>query len=123
MKYFISKVLRYSTSVIVDGASCRVQFLYKGRPFQYGYYACTNDKIAEALKKHPSYGKTFFLKDEEEPVKEAKEYNATYEEVSRTQSANKILVEVYGIDKDRLKSKEDALKVAEELNISFPNLK
>ena len=123
MTTFISKIQQYSTCIVMDGATYRIEFTAKGRPYLYGYYVCHNDKLAEALKKHPAYGTIFKEQEEEKSVESKKEYKAVYEEVTRTQAANKILAEEYGINKDRLKSKEDALRIAGELNISFPNLK
>jgi hypothetical protein len=123
MKMFISSILNYSLSIVVNGATRRVRFVSKGRPFHYGYFVTADNELIEALKKHPNYGVLFSLK-EEDNVEETpqREYAAVYENVKRTQEANKILVEEYEVPKENLKSKEDALKVADELNISFPNL-
>lgn len=123
MKMFISSILNYSLSIVVNGATRRVRFVSKGRPFHYGYFVTADKELIEALKKHPNYGVLFSLK-EEDNVEETpqREYAAVYENVKRTQEANKILVEEYDVPKENLKSKEDALKVADELNISFPNL-
>jgi hypothetical protein len=120
---FISSILNYSLSIVVNGATRRVRFVSKGRPFHYGYFVTSDKELIEALKKHPNYGVLFSLK-EEDNVEETpqREYAAVYENVKRTQEANKILVEEYDVPKENLKSKEDALKVADELNISFPNL-
>jgi hypothetical protein len=107
----------------VDGATYRISFTNRGKPFNYGYYVCTNDVLAKALLKHPDYGKIFKAKEEEQAVVEApREYTKVYEDVKRTQEANKILVEEYGLDKEQLKSKADALAAADKLNIHFPNL-
>ena len=123
MKMFISSILNYSLSIVVNGATRRVRFVSKGRPFHYGYFVTADKELIEALKKHPNYGVLFSLKEEDD-VEETpqREYVAVYENVKRTQEANKILVEKYNVPKENLKSKEDALKVADELNISFPNL-
>jgi hypothetical protein len=123
MKMFISSILNYSLSIVVNGATRRVRFVSKGRPFHYGYFVTADEELIEALKKHPNYGVLFSLK-EEDNVEETpqREYAAVYENVKRTQEANKILVDEYNVPKENLKSKEDALKVADELNISFPNL-
>jgi hypothetical protein len=123
MKMFISSILNYSLSIVVNGATRRVRFVSKGRPYHYGYFVTADNELIEALKKHPNYGVLFSLK-EEDNVKEApqREYAAVYENVKRTQEANKILVEEYGLDKEQLKSKADALAAADKLNIHFPNL-
>lgn len=123
MKMFISSILNYSLSIVVNGATRRVRFVSKGRPFHYGYFVTADEELVEALKKHPNYGVLFSLK-EEDNVQETpqREYAAVYENVKRTQEANKILVDEYNVPKEKLKSKEDAFKVADELNISFPNL-
>ena len=100
-----------------------MRFVSKGRPFHYGYFVTNDKELIEALKKHPNYGKIFQLQDEEEKEETPKrEYAAVYENVKRTQEANKILMENYDISKEKLQSKADALKIADELNISFPNL-
>lgn len=123
MRMFISSILNYSLSIVVNGATRRVRFVSKGRPFHYGYFVTADAELIEALKKHPNYGKIFTLKEEDHAEEQPqREYAAVYENVKRTQEANKILVETYEVPKENLKSKEDALKVAEELNISFPNL-
>ena len=123
MRIFISKIQQYSTCIVMDGATYRIEFTAKGRPYLYGYYVCHNDKLADALKKHPKYGEIFEAQEEQKQVESKKEYKAVYEDVTRTQAANKILVETYGVDKDKLKSKDDALRIADELLVSFPNLK
>ena len=123
MTIFISNILSYSTCMVVDGATYHISFVNRGRPYNFGYYVCTNDKLAAALKHHPEYGKIFYAQEEEqEAVVEERVYNKVYEDVKRTQEANKILVEEYGLEKDQLKSKADALAAADKLNISFPNL-
>jgi hypothetical protein len=123
MTVFISSILNYSTSMVVDGATYHISFTNRGKPYNYGYYVCGNDKLAKALEKHPEYGKYFRLQEEKkvEPKVE-RVYNKVYEEVKRTQEANKILVDEYGVEKDQLKSKADALSIADKLNIHFPNL-
>ena len=123
MTIFISKIQQYSTCIVMDGATYRIEFTAKGKPYLYGYYVCHNDKLADALKKHPMYGEIFEAQEEQKQVESKKEYKAVYEDVTRTQAANKILVETYGVDKDKLKSKDDALRIADELLVSFPNLK
>ncbi len=123
MKMFISSILNYSLSILVDGAVRRVMFTNKGKPFNYGYYVTSDERLIDALKQHPNYNKVFSLREEDKRSEEPKkEYAAVYENVKRTQEANKILEDIYNVPKSSLKSKEDALKAAEDLNISFPNL-
>lgn len=123
MTIFISSILNYSTSMVVDGATYHISFTNRGKPYNYGYYVCSNDRLAEALQKHPDYGKYFRLQDEQkEEPKVERVYNKVYADVKRTQEANKILVEEYGFEKEQLKSKADALNAADKLNIHFPNL-
>lgn len=100
-----------------------ISFTPKGAPDFYGYYYTSDEAEIQALREHPYFGSIITLPEEEEEVVEPKkEYKATYEEVKRTQDANKVLIEKYGIAKEQLKSKADAVRIAEELNISFPNL-
>lgn len=123
MVTFISNILNYSTSMKIDGATRYISFINRGKPYNYGYFICYDDKLAEALKKHPDYGNMFHIKEEErKPVVEEVKYDAVYEDVKRTQEANKLLIERYQVDKESLKSKANALEAAKKLNISFPNL-
>lgn len=100
-----------------------VTFRDKGAAYGYGVYVCTDPKIAACIEAHPDYGSIITKEETEEVVEKVEtEYKAVYPDAKRTQEANRILVNEYGYDKEKLKSKEDALKAAEELNISFPNL-
>lgn len=123
MVTFISNILNYSTSMKIDGATRYISFINRGKPYNYGYFNCYDDKLADALKKHPDYNRVFHIKEEEEkPIVEEVEYDAVYEDIKRTQEANKLLVEKYNVNKESLKSKANALETAKKLNISFPNL-
>lgn len=125
MIVFKSKIRNYSTFVKVDGATRRISFRDRGLLDSFGYYICTSDAVASALRKHPAYGDIILCADEDKPAEEApaRVYDAVYPDVRRTQEANTVLQETYGVDKELLKSKADALKKADELNIAFPNLK
>lgn len=122
MTIFNSSIRCYSTSVLVDGTTRYVHFTDRGRPFSSGYYVCKEEALAEALKKHPEFGHIITIQKKETASVVEKKYEEVYNEVKRTQEANKILVEKYGVNKETLKGKQDALNAAESLNISFPNL-
>lgn len=125
MIVFKSKIRNYCTSIRINGETRRIAFRDRSNNDSHGYYLCTSDDVARALRQHPAYGSIITCK-QETPAAEpapAREYAATYTDVKRTQDANKVLVETYGVDKELLKSKADALQQAERLNISFPNLK
>jgi len=128
MKVYKSNLRSYGFCVKVNGVRKRIHFEDLGDPYFYGVFRCFDNKLAEAIEKYPTFGKTFFLmeddcakKTESAEVEEPK-FAAVYEDVKRTQEANKILVNEYGIEKSQLSSKEDALRIAKELNINFPNL-
>ena len=125
MIVFKSKIRNYSTFVRINGATHRISFRDRGLLDSFGYYLCTSDAVACALRHHPAYGDIIICQDEEHPAAEApvRVYDAEYPDVRRTQEANRILAEEYGIDKALLKSKADALAKANELNIAFPNLR
>lgn len=124
MIVFKSKIRNYSTFVKVDSATRRISFRDRGLLDSFGYYICTSETVAAALRKHPAYGDVITCEEDETKAEEApaRVYDATYPDVKRTQEANKILVEQYGVPKEQLKSKADALAKADELNIAFPNL-
>lgn len=126
MIVFKSKIRNYCTSIRVNGSTVRVAFKDRGMFDMYGYYFCTSKKIADVLRQHPSFGDIFFCEStakEQKSPKPAHVYAAVYPDVTRTQEANRVLSEKYGVDKELLKSKADALVQAETLNIAFPNLK
>lgn len=125
MKIYKCDFRGYAFTVRPEGGSrTRVVFEDTGAPYYYGRYYCTDEKVAKAIEAREEFGNTIHILEEDTPVETEKphEYEAVYDAVKRTQEANKILVAEYGIDKDKLTSKEDALRYAKELNIYFPNL-
>lgn len=111
-------------SLPMGGGTRVVRFRDMGAHANCGVYVTGDAAVAAAIESHPDYGRYFYLESGtiEEASVPARVYDKVYEEVRRTQEANKVLVQEYGIDKEVLKSKEDALRVADGLNISFPNL-
>lgn len=124
MKVFISNVQSYVTTIIVDGIPKRIAFEAKGKPYFHGEFITYDEKLANALTHHPQYGEVFSLQGEDKKVEEEKRtYNAVYDEVKKTQEAVQVLMDKYNLKKEGLRSKNDVLQAADELNISFPNLK
>ncbi len=113
-------------TVLVDGKAVYVRFRDMGKRINRGVYVTNDLQIANALEQHPDFNKYFFLESgtientNGEPQKHI--YDKEYPDVHRTQEANKILIGEYGVSKDELNSKDDALRIAEKLNILFPNL-
>ncbi|MBO7234105.1 MAG: hypothetical protein J6V13_03855 [Paludibacteraceae bacterium] len=115
---------RYSYDVNVKGRSVNIRFRDRGSIYKTGIYTTTDSEIATAIRKSDVFG-TVVHEEVDRIVVDYKpkvDYVAEYAEVTRTQDANKILVEKYGVDKSTLRSRQDALRKAEELNINFPNL-
>ncbi len=122
---FVSSLPHYTTFIRIVDITKKISFTRAGYgQYTYGLFRTADPVLAEALKKHPAYGSIFKLEesDEQQP-KEEKQYVAVYPKVEKAQEANKILREQYNYPADKLKSKSAALQAAEELNISFPNLR
>lgn len=124
MTEFRTKLNNLVTYVLVNGSLVTVKFSTRSKSDKYGFYSTNNDAIAAALKKHPDFGKGFELASEKKNpvVKKTSKPKAVYEDATTTQKAKKILVELYGVDADAVATREDAKRLAKELNISFPNL-
>ena len=123
MERFRTRQSNLTTFLIVNGRLATIQFSTRGTSDDYGYYTAYNPAIGAALRKHPQYGSLFELEQEEKHIETVIiPPSAVYEKVKNTQQAQKILVEVYNIDKSKINSKSDAQRFAKELNISFPNL-
>lgn len=124
MTEFRTKLNNLVTYVNVNGSLVTVKFSSRSQSDKYGFYSTNNDAIAAALKKHPDFGKGFELSSEKKAIaaKSAPKPKAVYEDVTTTQKAKTILAESYGIDADTIATKADAKRIADELNISFPNL-
>lgn len=123
---FKSTVKSYTVFVTLDdNTSRKVSFSQFSNMQNYGMYYCHNDKIAEGIRKLPTFGS--IITEIEEKAKDVqasnvRQYQATYPDVRRTQEANKVLVNKYGVDETTLRTKADAVAAAEKLNICFPNL-
>lgn len=113
-------------TVRVNGTTVYVRFRDMGKRINRGVYVTNDIAVANALESHPDFDKYFFLESgtiedtKSEPQQHI--YDKEYPDVHRTQEANKILINEYGVSKDELNSKEEALHIAEKLNILFPNL-
>lgn len=110
----------------IGGHTRFFNFTAKGSPYTYGYLYVSKPEEIAALKKHPYFGSIITIADGDDtptPEKKQKEYAASYPEVTKSQEAIAILAEKHGVtDAAGLKQKAAIKKVAEELNISFPNL-
>ncbi len=113
-------------TVRINGTTVYIRFRDMGKRINRGVYVTNDSAIATALENHPDFNKYFFLESGSIETTESKPqehiYDKEYPDVHRTQEANKILMNEYGVSKDELNAKEDALRIAEKLNISFPNL-
>lgn len=127
MYTFHSTIRNYLTWVSVGGRSVRVRFADTGGGIPFGVFRTADARVAEAIRKHPHFGRSITEQqappEEDEQPKDERQYAAIYPGVTRTQEANRILSEQYAVSRDTLKSKADALREADRLNISFPNLK
>jgi len=125
MARFISPLRNLIVYVNVNGKDKMIHFDNNHKSWQReGSFVTTNPELIEAIRKNHQFGKLFNEEKSEEDteVVEEKKLDRQYPNVTRTQEANKVLVNEYGIDKETLKSKQDALDAAVRLNISFPNL-
>jgi len=127
MAIFQSRLAGYCLTMKIGGANYHFSFVPQGNPYTGGLLSVANEKIAAALCKHPQYGNIFTRIDtpevKEEPKETKKTYIASYPDVTKSQEAKEILVNKYSADATKLTGKAAILKVAEELNIEFPNLK
>lgn len=126
MAIFLSTIPGLSTSIRVKGAIYRIKFVPRDKPYSNGILAIQNGDVAAALRKHPYFGNIITEQVDETPVvqePEEKKFVAVYPDVTKSQEAIVILAEKHGVtDAAGLKQKAAIKKVAEELNISFPNL-
>jgi len=126
MAIFLSTIPGLSTSLRVKGAIYRIKFVPRDKPYNNGILAIQDDSVAAALRKHPYFGNIITEQVDETPVvqePEKKLFVAEYPEVTKSQEAIAILAEKHGVtDAAGLKTKAAIKKVAEDLNISFPNL-
>lgn len=124
MKKYLSTERVKTIFIPVAGEMYSVRFRDMGQKANCGVFVTNDKNVADVLERHPDFNKYFFLESGEvaEEPKPEHVFDKEYPDVHRTQEANKVLVSEYGIDKETLKSKEDALFVASKLNISFPNL-
>ena len=108
----------------VNGAIRDFKFVPRQAPYDNGMLVVADANLANAIRKHPYFGKVITEVGEptEEHVEVKHEYAAVYPDVTKTQEAKDILLNVYHQDIEGIRSKAAALKAAEELNISFPNL-
>lgn len=90
-----------------------------------GYYYTANSAIANKIRASKKFGRFIFEEDLDgnaAPAAEEKVYEHIHEEVTKTQEARDLLKETYGVEKG-LRTRSEVLAAAEELSISFPNLK
>lgn len=123
---FISQMKSLCFTLQAKGRDHYISFVPKGKPWTHGYSNISDPDVIEAIKKHPMFGSVITIEESEKPQEEKAEKvpTAVFENVKKTQDAKKILkAEPYNIDETKIINKEDALRFADELNISFPNLK
>lgn len=127
MKTYIAAGREYIVFVKVLGKNRMISFRELSEPNCHRCSYTTNSPIiAEALEAHSDFNKFFWLvegeieKEEEAPAPRV--YDKVYDQIHRTQDAKKILEEEYNILRETVKGKADVLAIADELNISFPNL-
>lgn len=127
MAIFYSKIPGLSTSMRVNGTVYRVKFVPREKPYNdMGILAVGDKVLANAIRKHPYFGKEITELVEEATIQEQptkKEYAASYPEVTGAQQAADILVANHGADAASVKGKAAVKATAEKLNIEFPNLK
>ena len=123
MALFHSTIPALTIAMRIDGYTRYYSFTPKGRPYSYGYLYVHNPHEVSALKKHPYFGSIITI--EEGDVAEDKAdlvVKREYLWVTKTQDAKKVLKEEYHYDVETIRSKEQARAIADELNVSFPNL-
>lgn len=134
--YGIHNLLEWHGTIHSHGATMKIDFT-NGTTTAYGVAPATfmtKDEFTQHFIENSDEFKSGRIKlirkvqvagDSEEASKEAQAKPTksviTYPEVKGTQKAINVLVG-YGVDADQVKTKDDARRFAQELNISFPNL-
>ena len=124
MKFYTCTQPNYPIMIMKGGHVKQIIFSAVPGPIRIGHYATNDEDEIKAIESHRAFGKYIFIKEDDKPKAEEPQhiYAAEFPEVKRTQEANKILVNEYGVDKETLTSKDAAKAAAEKLNINFPNL-
>ena len=104
-----------------------IRFRDQGAYLRTSIISVTDPVLANAIESHPQYGSLFFkesgdLQKVETPAGDVHVFNKVYSHVKRTQLAIEVLVKEYGVKRTDIPRKEDVIRKACELNISFPNL-
>lgn len=124
MKTYFSKGRNYIANVNVNGKPVFVKFRDMGQYLNRGVFSTNDPDLAKALESSPRFNECFFLDGGKiEVIEEPKprKYDYTYQ-VKRTQDAIRILVECHNIEQGTIKTRQEVLEKADELNIAFPNL-
>ena len=124
MKTYFSKGRNYIANVNVNGKPVFVKFRDMGQYLNRGVFSTNDPDLAKALESSPRFNECFFLDGGKiEVIEETKprKYDYTYQ-VKRTQDAIRILVECHNIEQGTIKTRQEVLEKADELNIAFPNL-
>lgn len=129
--YGIHGLLEWHGSIHSNGASMHLDFT-NGSTTAYGVAPATymtKNELTQHFIEHSDEFKSGRIKlvravEIEDPTAKTKDGKGIkeYPEVSKTQDAIEVLKGL-GVDAANVKTKADAKKYAEELNISFPNLK
>lgn len=129
--YGIHGLLEWHGSIHSNGASMHLDFT-NGSTTAYGVAPATymtKNELTQHFIEHSDEFKSGRIKlvravEIEDPTAKTKDGKGIkeYPEVTKTQDAIEVLKGL-GVDAANVKTKADAKKYAEELNISFPNLK
>jgi hypothetical protein len=99
----------------------------QGSALGFSTYVCQDDELAKQIEKSSTFNKVFFVYHKEEPKKVVKENTSDtttpYPKVKKIQDAIAVLESDFNVPSDSVVSKADALRLASQFNISFPNLK
>ena len=107
-----------SMPITVKGKSVRIEF--RGNKFTGGFFSTKDKNVQKAIESSKEFNDIIFLDAvEEEPVKEKEDRRIKIESVKSFQEA----VEYLKGEGIIAKTPEEINSAAEELNISFPNLK
>jgi len=115
-----------------------IRFSDMGATYKYSLFTTDDAKTQEALENSKKFNKEFFLLKSSEQEKKPtigeegpetvaqqpkRKIEASYPKVKRVQEAVAILEEKYGVEPGTLSKKADVLRVANQYNIEFPDLK
>lgn len=86
-------------------------------------YSTRNKDIQKSLESLPCFNSLFKLLRKVEDKPEKKETKKSFNTIKSWQEAKNVLATKYKVDESLINTPESIIKKADELNISFPNLK